>query len=164
MRVALVCLAVVAVVGATAAPAAAPPLVPCGEIIGAARSGNAGGWRIVLGEVAVPPAHFGDPADLGQGPWRYWQKWGLGVRAGGRQPVRISVPRGWRHRVAFVWGNSLGVVQDLRIARCGPRGGKRWNAYAGGFFLRSRGDCVPLTFSVGTRSRTVWFGIGRRCG
>jgi hypothetical protein len=37
-------------------------------------------------------------------------------------------------------------------------------AYSGGFFLRSPGACLPLTFRVGQRSATVRFGLGRRCG
>jgi hypothetical protein len=59
-------------------------------------------------------------------------------------------------------------VSSLRIASCplvregaGPR--PRWNAYAGGFYLRTRSVCVPLVVRVGGRSRTVRFGVGRPC-
>ena len=94
-------------------------------------------------------------------PW--WRKAGLVVRANG-QPVTITVPDGWREHVAIDWGygNMGGPFSSLRIAGCGsdPSSG---SAYSGGFVVRTP-SCVPLTFHVGSRSATVRFGIGRRCG
>ena len=49
------------------------------------------------------------------------------------------------------------------IARCPVSPPKVWNAYAGGFYLRSRSACVPLKFRVGRRAKTVRFGLGKRC-
>jgi hypothetical protein len=51
---------------------------------------------------------------------------------------------------------------SVRFTGCGsnPRSG---NAYAGGFYLASPSACVPLLVRVGTRSRTVRFGIGQTC-
>jgi hypothetical protein len=66
-------------------------------------------------------------------------------------------------RAAIIWGNgNYDPASSLRIAGCGsdPNVG---NAYAGGFYLRSRSACLPLTFRVGRRSATIRFGIGRRC-
>ena len=159
MRLALiVALAVATATGLTAR--AAPPEVSCGTIIGGVASGRAAGYRIVLGVVSVPPAYRAQVVTSGSGPWPFWRKAGLVVHADAG-PVTVRVSRAWRRRVAIEWGNS-GIVSALRIARC-PRGVKAWNAWAGGFHLR-RSACVPLVFSVGRRSATVRFGLGRRCG
>jgi hypothetical protein len=34
--------------------------------------------------------------------------------------------------------------------------------YAGGFFLKRRGGCVPVTFRTGARRTTVAFGLRKR--
>jgi hypothetical protein len=153
-------LVLVALVAATVgAPKAL--IVGCGDVIGQARTGTDGGYRVVLGVVSVPPARLRQVVATREGPWRSWRKAGLVVRAG-NDAVDVRVPRAWRRRVAITWGNGGGPVSALRIAPCpSPRG--VWNAYAGGFLLRERADCVPLTFTVAGRSRTVRFGVGRRC-
>jgi len=74
----------------------------------------------------------------------------------------VTVPATWRKRVAITWGNNTGIVSALRIAGC-PVPPHVWNAYAGGFYLRSRSACVPLIFRVGGKSATVRFGVGQRC-
>jgi hypothetical protein len=158
----LLVLAVLAV-----APVARPApqrTVPCGEAIGRPAFPYPGaGYRTVLGAVSVPPAYLAQVVDTGDKPFPWWRKAGLIVRADGR-PLTIAVPAGWRDRVAFEWGNAGtgGSFSSLRIAGCGsnPRAG---NAYAGGFVVR-KPACVPLTFTVGGRSATVRFGVGRRCG
>jgi len=138
--------------------------VPCSASVHRARFPYLGDpgyrYRLVLGAVSVPPAYLRQVIATGNRPWRYWHKAGLVVRASG-QAVTVSVPRAWRARVAITWGNT-GIVHSLRIAGCGhdPSQG---NAYAGGLYLRSTSACVPLVFSVGTRSSTVRFGVGRRC-
>ena len=77
--------------------------------------------------------------------------------------VSVTVPRAWRDRLAISWGNAgHAVYHTLRFRRCGADAGVG-TAYAGGFFLRREGGCVPLRFRVGTRTRLVWFGIVRRC-
>jgi len=161
IRLALVVVAVLAL-----APVALPApqrTVPCREVIDHTAFPYAGsGYRIVLGAVSVPPAYLAQIENTGEPPFPYWRKAGLVVRADGR-PVTITVPDGWRDRIAFEWGNAGtgGPFSSLRIAGCGssPAVG---NAYAGGFVVRTPA-CVPLTFHVGGRSATVRFGLGRRC-
>jgi hypothetical protein len=80
------------------------------------------------------------------------------------ESVTVTVPLEWRKRVAISWGNAVHrVFHTIRIAAC-HRYPNQGYAYAGGFFLRSPSACVPLSFLVGSRQQTVWFGIGRRCG
>jgi hypothetical protein len=137
------------------------PTVPCDEIILRINSGHAGGYRVVLGVVSVPPARLIQIVPTHDRPWAYWRKAGLVVRAGSPR-VTVSVPVAWRSRAAITWGNSTGTGSALRIASCpGPK--TVWNAYAGGFYLRARSACVPLRISVGGRSRVVRFGLGRAC-
>lgn len=155
---------VVATVAALAAHAAAStarvPTVRCRDVIGQAATGHDGGYRVVLGVVSVPPARLTQVEATGERRWPYWRKAGLVVRAGG-VPVGVSVPSGWRSRAAIVWGGS-GRVPALRIAAC-PSPPGVWNAYAGGFLIRDRRQCVPLTLTVGRRTQTVRFGIGGAC-
>ena len=146
-----------------AGPASSPPVptVLCNEIILHVNSGHAGGYRVVLGVVSVPPARLIQVVPSQSRPFGYWRKAGLVVRAGA-PPVTVSVPAAWRSRAAITWGNSTGIVGALRIASC-PGAAGTWNAYAGGFYLRSRSACVPLRFSVGGRTRLVRFGLGHAC-
>jgi hypothetical protein len=149
---------------ALAARAAEPgsrPIVSCSSIILGVRSGHAGGYRVVLGVVSVPPAYLRQVARTDTRPWTTWRKAGLAVRANA-SPVDVSVPKSWRTRAAITWGDSA-VVSALRIAPCRADPPKVWNAYAGGFYLRSRSACVPLTFRVGQRAKTVRFGLAERC-
>jgi hypothetical protein len=155
-------LAVVIAVAARAAPSAPARTVPCDEIILSVRSGNAGGYRVVLGVISVPPAYRPQVVATGSKPWTHWSKAGLVIR-GGSPPVSVSVPKAWRKRAAITWGNNTGIVSALRIAPCPRSASAPWNAYSGGFYLRSRSACVPLIFRVGQRSATVRFGLGRAC-
>jgi hypothetical protein len=149
--------------GAAAAGSAAPRVVPCSQVINGLKTGRENSYRVVLGVVSAPPARLGRVVRVSTRPWSYWTKAGLNIRAG-RGPVRVTVPKAWRTRAAITWGNDTGIVSALRIARCPVEvPGMPWNGYAGGFYLRSRSACVPLVFSVGRRSATVRFGIGRRC-
>jgi hypothetical protein len=165
MRIALViagaALAGLAAASALSAPAVPTPTVSCDKIIGRVGSGQAGGYRVVLGVVSVPPAFLQQVIPTSQPPWTHWRKAGLVIR-GNSLPIYVSVAKSWRGRAAITWGNS-GRTSSLRIARCPPQEDKPWNAYAGGFLLRSRSACVPLVFQVGTRRATVRFGIGKRC-
>jgi hypothetical protein len=141
--------------------------VPCSEIIDRTSWPYLGSrdprsrYRPVLGVVSVPPAYISQVVHLRDGAWPYWEKAGLVVRAG-RGPVTVSVPRAWRRRAAITWGGNTGIVNSLRIARCGSDA-SRGNAYAGGFYLRSRSACLPLVFRAGSHSTTIRFGLGRRC-
>jgi hypothetical protein len=119
--------------------------------------------RVVLGVAAVPPAYIPQTVSGGVGRWRYWSKSGLVVRADS-PPVFVIVPRRWRDRAAIGWGDA-GPVSAMRIASCPPSSSLgAWNPYSGGFYLRSRSDCIPLTCRVESRSATLRFGVGKRCG
>jgi hypothetical protein len=164
MRIAALLAAVgLAGVAVSAHATSSPPVptVPCDEVIGQASSSRENGYQPVLGVVSVPPAYLRQVVHLPGQRWPYWRKAGLVVRAG-RSVVSVSVPKAWQSRVAISWGNDTGGVSSLRIAAC-PSPPNVWNAYAGGFYLRSRSACVPLVLRVGRRSATVRFGVGRRC-
>lgn len=156
-----------AAAAALSASAAAPRTVPCGDSIDTTRFPYLGSsraqqrYRLVLDAVSVPPAYLQQVVATKQRPWRYWRKAGLVLRGNGG-PVTITVPSRWRRRAAITWGNSGGPVGSLRIAGC-PGSRHLGNAYAGGFYLRSPSACLPLIFTIGARSATVRFGIGRRC-
>jgi hypothetical protein len=138
------------------------PTATCDSIIVPAGSFSWRPGRVVLGVVAVPPAYIAQTVASGDSRWPYWSKTGLVVRADS-PPVFVSVPRRWRTRAAIGWGN-VDAVSAFQIASCPPSSSLgRWNPYAGGFYLRARATCVPLTFRVGARTTTVRFGVGRRC-
>jgi hypothetical protein len=153
---------VAAVASAVASPTKAPAAVRCDSII---VPGGTFSWRperVVLGVVAVPPAHIPQTSPSGVARWPFWSKSGLVVR-GNSQPVHVSVPERWRNAAAISWGNA-GIASALRFASCPPSSALgEWNPYAGGFLLRSRSACVPLVFRVGDRTATVRFGVGERC-
>ena len=153
-----------AALGAQSAESAPPSIASCEQIALHLRSGSEDGYRIVLGTVGVPDEQqtSRDASRSRARLWPYFRRVGLVVR-GGTSPVTITVPAGWRDRVAVSWGNTP-AVSSLQIASCGAAVSKPWNAYAGGFHLRSRADCVPLEIRVGGRSTTVRFGVGRACG
>jgi hypothetical protein len=157
----LLAFAAVATSAAFARPAGGSrPIVSCDAIIGQAATGRDSGYRVVLGVVSVPPARLTQVVDTHSRPWRFWRKAGLVIRAS-TAPVRVTVPQAWRRRAAITWG-STGTVSGLTIAPC-PSPAGVWNAYAGGFYLRTRRQCVPLVFRVGARSQTVRFGVGGAC-
>jgi len=138
------------------------PTVTCESIIVPVGPVSFRPKRVVLGVAAVPPAYIPQTVSSGVRRWPYWSKSGLVIRADS-PPVRVSVPRRWRNRVAITWGNTY-IVSALRIASCPPSSSLGvWNPYSGGFYLRSRSACVPLTFRVGNRTATVRFGVGKRC-
>jgi hypothetical protein len=154
---------VVALAVFTGAAASVPPsTVTCDSIITPSGSFSWRPARVVLGVVAVPPAHIPQTMPTGVARWPYWSKAGLVVRAGS-PPVVVRVSSAWRKRVAIGWGNAGGSA--LRIAPCPPSSSLgEWNPYSGGFQLRSRAACVPLEFHVGGRRAIVRFGVGKRCG
>jgi hypothetical protein len=149
----------------SAAVSATPPrvqlVVTCDQIILRPKLPFVDGYRRVLGVISVPPASIPQVVRTPGERWPYWEKAGLVVRAG-RSPVTVSVPQAWRTRAAITWGNGKPAVSSLRISPC-PSPPNVWNAYAGGFFMRSHGACVPLVFQVGERRKLVRFGIDHRC-
>ena len=138
-----------------AAPLASPQTVGCDAII--QQVGTPGG-RLVLGVLAAPPAHLERAAPNPARPWAYFAKYGIAIRADS-PAVLITVPEAWRYRAAIGWGNDIGAVSSLRLLSC-PRQIGAWNAYAGGFYLRSASGCVPLLFNIGRRTATLSFAIG----
>lgn len=117
-------------------------------------------WRTVLGTVSMPPAYIGQTVAYKVDGWSYWSKWGINIGAGS-PAVRISVPEAYRKQVAIEWGLG-GPVSAQRFAPC-SHPPTYWSGYAGGFHLKNRSACIPLRIQVGTETRTLHFGIGRRC-
>jgi hypothetical protein len=161
VRAALLLVVALAVLAPTAA-SAPPARVGCESVIHPVGDVVWKPKRFVLGVVAVPPAYIPQTVESPDRRWPYWAKSGLVVRADS-PPVLISVPARWRTRVAIGWGQ-VGTTSSLRIESCPPLSRPEgWNPYSGGFQLRARAACVPLTFTVAGRSATVRFGIGKRC-
>ena len=158
----LLALAGAMTLAATAARANAPPTVSCTGIVGRVRSGHAGGNRVVLSTVSVPPEYLPQVGPSRNKAWPFFTKRGLAVR-GDSPAVVVTVPKAWRRRVAITWGDSA-IASGLRIASCSAfLPPKVWNGYAGGFYLRSRSACVPLIFRVGRSAKTVRFGLAKQC-
>ena len=143
-------------------PPHAEPTVSCDRIV-RDRTGTGDGFRVLLGAVSVPGSRqlaHSSTATPGR-RWRYFRGAGIAIRSGAAA-VTVSVPEGWRDRVALSWGGSP-ASGALHFAPCGPPTGT-WNVYSGGFHLRRSGDCVPLLVTVGGMNTTVRVGLGRACG
>jgi hypothetical protein len=159
-----------ALLGAVVAGAEARPAQPgeatvaCDRVVLHSRTGAEDGFRILLGAVSVPGSrHLANgSAATSHRRWRYYRNAGIGIRAG-TSSVSVSVPEGWRRRVAVSWGDSP-PASSIRFAPCGRSAAGAWNSYSGGFHLHARADCVPLVVTVGGMSTTVRIGIGRACG
>lgn len=145
--------------------AATPPpvseaAVGCGEMT----TERVRGARVLLDSVVLPkPVELERPArpDSGRADLPYFRSARIAIRAG-EPDVSIAIPHGWRHRVALSWGRVAGA-SSLTFDRCsGTRSG--WSVYAGGFHLRTPGDCVPVVVRVGGTVTTVRLGVGRACG
>jgi hypothetical protein len=171
LRIAVLVAAIGLIAPAGALVSTAPPgrqrVVPCSESIHTTRFPYVGSprrdsrYRLVLDVVSVPPRYLKQVVATNERPWSHWRKAGLVVRAGSE--LTVSVPHAWRSQVAIVWGNGgHGVFSSVHFVGCGsnPHFG---NAFAGGFYLRSRSACLPLLFRTGKRAAMVRFGIGRRC-
>jgi hypothetical protein len=119
-------------------------------------------YRLVLGDVAMPPARLPPLGPSGQAAWPYGEKTGFEVHGGG-PPVTITVPEAWRDRVAVLGTTSRppGFASTVRIPSCPPHAA--WDFYVSDFYTRSRTACVPLRVQVRRRAVTLWFGLGRRC-
>ena len=157
-------LAVLGVAAAGAHAGDAAPAVGCDRIVLRDRTGVEDGYRVLLDAVSVPGARHlaGETTAARSGPWRHYRNAGLAVRAG-TSWVTVSVPEGWRDRVALSWGGSR-PSSSVRFAACAASAGKIWNSFSGGIHLTRRADCVPLQVTVGGMSTTVRVGVGRTCG
>lgn len=140
------------------------PTVACDRIVLRERTGAVEGSRVLLDAVSLPSSrHLSARTDEVPGrSWPYYRNAGLAIRAG-TSAVSVSVPEGWRDRVAISWGGSP-AASRIGFAPCRGSARGSWNAYSGGFHLRLRGDCVPLDVRVGGVSTTVRVGVGRACG
>jgi hypothetical protein len=149
--------------GTTANRAVAPPMrVGCREVIDQVHRPFAGGYRRVLGVIAAPPAHIPQVVRTDDPTWPFWEKSGMVIRAGST-PIDVRVPAKWRNRAAVTWGNGRPPASAIRFTPCSDPSG-RWNAYAGGFLMKTRGACIPLVFEVAGARQVVRFGIGVQCG
>ena len=165
LRIAAVA-ATLALVGAAVVEAAprSEATVGCDRIVLRESTGAEDGYRTLLGAVSIPSAaHVAAGTARAQGrDWPFFRNAGIAVRAG-TVAVTVEVPEGWRDRVALSWGGGP-PSSSVRFEPCAASPGRIWNAFAGGFHLRSRADCVPLTVRVGGTSTTVRVGVGRACG
>jgi hypothetical protein len=132
------------------------------EVSGFVRSpGHPAGSQLVLGRISVQTGYLQMPVPVtGSEPWRYWQKRGILIQAG-TGPVLVSVPPSWRQRAAITYG-SQGIAGSLVLTACQQPAGV-WAGYAGGIYLRAITSCVPLVFTIGTRSVTVRFSVTHQC-
>lgn len=148
----------------TGAGREAVPTVSCDQIVLRDKSGSADGFRVLLERVSVPGArHLArEAATTARGAWSHYRNAGLAIR-GGTSAVSVSVPEGWRDRVALSWGGSR-PSSSIQFAPCAATSGGLWNFYSGGFHLRGRADCAPLVVTSGGLSTTVRVGVGRTCG
>ncbi len=155
-----------AVIAGAALPAApaVPATASCDQSSLRVGSGTGNGYRVLLGNVSLPEEQHTSRATIRRNgkSWPYFRKVGLLVR-GGASPVTVSVPEGWRNRVAISSGKTP-AAGSLQIATCPASVSKPWNAHAVGFHLRSSADCVPLDIRVGGLSTSVRLGVGRACG
>ena len=143
---------------------ATEPLVSCDRIVLRDRVGNEDGYRILLDAVSVPGARSlaGETVQERAGGWRHFRSAGLAIHAG-TSLVSVSVPQGWRNRVALSWGGSR-PSSTIRFATCSGSARGAWSFYSGRIHLSRRADCVPLQVTVGGTSTTLRVGVGRVCG
>ena len=153
--------------GARAPDSVRSRTVPCDEIIDVTPFPDRGNAqpqyrnRPVLDAISVPPAFIPQVSSTGERPWRYFSKWGMAsalTRDRCPSPCRRAGAIGWRSR-----GGTAVTASSRGFASRAAGTESVGDAYAGGFFLRARSACVPLTFWVGGRTATVRFGIGRHC-
>jgi hypothetical protein len=150
--------------GRPAAPVARADAEPgtCGSFVNLTSFRIFPRYRLVLGDVAMPPARLPPLGPSVHTAWPYGEKTGFQVHGGG-SPVTITVPQAWRDRVAVfgVTSRPSGFASTVRIPSCPPRAA--WDTYVSAFYTRSRTACVPLRVQVRRRTVTLWFGLGRRC-
>jgi hypothetical protein len=143
-------------------------VVPCAAAISQASrpSSDRNVTRLVLGRVWLPKTSLVlDLSPPRPGEDRFG-KYGIEVSAG--PPVVLAVPRAWRRTYSLVFAPDgrpvrrvAGGASAVTVHSCAGLLG-RWNAYAGGYELRS-GTCIPLVVRVGSRSQRVRLSVGRRC-
>jgi hypothetical protein len=130
----------------------------CAAIGGTVPAALGPGYRTVLGDVVVPPAQL-DMLANGDGVWSYWQEATFLVR-GGSPAVTVSVPPPYQDRAA-VDLETDGIGSAFHVQACPDP--STWAIETGGFYLKEPAACIPLRVQAGTKSATVWFGLGERC-
>lgn len=116
--------------------------------------------RVLLDRIALPNEDaIPRPIRRGRSGLSYWVK--VGLLARGRTPVQVTVPKGWRNRLALIWGNSA-WASSVRVLGCRAWPVSEWRLYTGGFKLRSPA-CFPLVIRAGRRTTVIRFAVGRAC-
>ncbi|MFG3700561.1 hypothetical protein ACGF5C_21970 [Micromonospora sp. NPDC047620] len=121
------------------------------------------GYRIVLGDVAVPTGRVLQAAESGEADpaARWFAKWGLVVRAGAA--VDLQVAPGWEDRARIAWGPSAEPAATVHVSACAPAAGQpQWLAFAGGTWV-AQAACVPLLVRSAGRQAEVRLAAGAPC-
>ena len=121
--------------------------------------------QVVLGVVALPispryPALGTARSGDGNGPLRLFAKTGLVIRPGTR--FELIVPARFTSRLRIGWGKPGTPSQRVVVDDCANTGGRRWLAYAGGYWI-DHPACVSIIVSVGGKQQQVHIGIGTAC-
>lgn len=135
----------------------------CGNYID--NNAQAAPLQVVLGVVALPvspgyPALGTSLSGDGNGPLRLFAKTGLVIRPGTR--FELIVPARFTSRLRIGWGKPGTPSQRVVVDDCANTGGRRWLAYAGGYWI-DHPACVSIIVSVGGKQQQVHIGIGTAC-
>jgi hypothetical protein len=135
----------------------------CGDYID--NNAQAAPLQVVLGVVALPvspgyPALGTSLSGDGIGPLRLFAKTGLVIRPGTR--FELIVPARFTSRLRIGWGKPGTPSQRVVVDDCANTGGRRWLAYAGGYWI-DHPACVSIIVSVGGKQQQVHIGIGTAC-
>jgi hypothetical protein len=135
----------------------------CGDHID--NNAQAAPLQVVLGVVALPvspgyPALGTSLSGDGNGPLRLFAKTGLVIRPGTR--FELIVPARFTSRLRIGWGKPGTPSQRVVVDDCANTGGRRWLAYAGGYWI-DHPACVSIIVSVGGKQQQVHIGIGTAC-
>ena len=135
----------------------------CGDYID--NNAQAAPLQVVLGVVALPvspgyPALGTSLSGDDNGPLRLFAKTGLVIRPGTR--FELIVPARFTSRLRIGWGKPGTPSQRVVVDDCANTGGRRWLAYAGGYWI-DHPACVSIIVSVGGKQQQVHIGIGTAC-
>lgn len=135
----------------------------CGDYID--NNAQAAPLQVVLGVVALPvspgyPALGTSLSGDGNGPLRLFAKTGLVIRPGTR--FELIVPARFTSRLRIGWGKPGTPSHRVVVDDCANTGGRRWLAYAGGYWI-DHPACVSIIVSVGGKQQQVHIGIGTAC-
>ena len=127
-RLAVVC--AVPALGAGAALASPAPALETSVGCEETTTSRVRGDRILLGAVVLPKAAaLARPASPARSAALPYVRSALIAIRAGEQDVSVSIPEGWRHRVALSWGRG-GNASSVQFARCGGSA-TGWSVFAG---------------------------------